>query len=47
MIKEEDTGTDMNDFERYLKQMYGDKVKDDETQTDKVFRKHMKLGVTA
>ncbi len=26
VIKEEDTGTDMRDFERYLKQMYGERT---------------------
>lgn len=45
IIKEDDRGTDMNDFEKYLIATFGEKTKDDETQTDKVFKKHRKIGV--
>lgn len=47
IIKEDDKYTDMNDFERYLKLRYGEKSKSIDIQTDRVTRRHMKLGVTA
>lgn len=35
----------MNDFEEYLKQHNLYKFKENETQTEKVTRRHMKVGV--
>lgn len=45
IIKEDDHATDMNGFDYYLHTINADRFKDDETQTDKVFRKHQKMGV--
>jgi hypothetical protein len=46
IIKEEDRGTDMGGFDLFLELQFGPKWAQAETQTDKVFRKHMKIGVT-
>ena len=45
IIKEEDRGTDMSDFEAYLKQTFGETHFTQETQTEKVIKKHVKVGV--
>ena len=37
----------MNDFEHYLKLLFGEKQKTIETQTEKVIKRHMKLGVNS
>lgn len=45
IIKEDDRSTDMLGFEAYLKSVYGERLFDAETQTNKVFKRHMKIGV--
>lgn len=35
----------MPDFEEYLKQLYGEKTAEMETQTEKILKRHIKVGV--
>lgn len=35
----------MSGFEHYLKSVYGERQKTIETQTEKVLKRHMKLGI--
>lgn len=45
IIKEDDRATDMRDFDAYLRMINKERFNDGETQTDRVTRRHMKLGV--
>ncbi len=47
IIKEEELGTDMGGFDLYLKMINAERTKEVELQTEKVTRRHMKVGVTS
>ncbi|CDW78073.1 ef hand family protein [Stylonychia lemnae] len=45
IIKEEDVGTDQRDFDEYLRKIGEERSKVAEIQTDRILRKHAKIGV--
>ena len=45
IIKEEDRATDMRDFDAWLRLINKERFKEGETQTERVTRRHMKIGV--